>query len=249
MPDLACNLVEVRALEERAFNAWMPLETMLVGGWVLRFADGYTKRANSINAWSPEISALDIATIAHPIYAARRLPLIFRLSPLARHDADATLAAAGYGLLDETHVLTAPISAGSLDPAVAIMASPDRNWADGFAHANRVAAPSRVTHDAMLARIRNPAVFASLVEDGRPLAWGFAVAERGMIGLFDIATSPEARRRGIGRRLVTSLLAWGRTQGASRAYLQVVASNVPALALYRQLGFVCAYKYHYRIAP
>ena len=42
--------VEIRELEQKAFQAWPALETRANFGWVQRFAGGYTKRANSINA-------------------------------------------------------------------------------------------------------------------------------------------------------------------------------------------------------
>jgi GNAT superfamily N-acetyltransferase len=47
-------------------------------------------------------------------------------------------------------------------------------------------------------------------------------------------------------RIIGALSAWAQAQGAARAYLQVVADNVPARALYAGLGFADAYAYHYR---
>ena len=47
---LAIDLATVRRLEELAFRGWPALETRDRAGWRLRFAGGYTKRANSINA-------------------------------------------------------------------------------------------------------------------------------------------------------------------------------------------------------
>ena len=38
-----------RRLEEVAMNAWPSLQQMLFDGWIVRLAQGYTKRANSVN--------------------------------------------------------------------------------------------------------------------------------------------------------------------------------------------------------
>ena len=243
-------LETIRALEERAFNAWPALETIAAEGWLCRFAGGYTKRANSVNALAPAVPVPDILRIAAPLYAARALPLVFRLSPLAGPEADAALAALGFQFLDASIVMTAPVQskmAGERD--VSIAARPQTAWSAGFAAANRVAVAHRETHDRMLAAIQCPTAFAALESEERPIAWGLGVTEHGMVGLFDIVTAPEARRQGAARSLVRALLAWGYTQDARAAYLQVVASNAPAIALYRSLGFVEAYRYHYRVRP
>ena len=45
------------------------------------------------------------------------------------------------------------------------------------------------------------------------------------------------------------LLGWAHGQGLGEAFLQVLADNHTARALYRSLGFVDAFAYHYRITP
>ena len=245
------TLDRVRALEERAFNAWPALQTVVADGWLMRFADGYTKRANSLNAWQPGCPVGTAVDVAREAYAQVNVPFVVRLSPLAEPGADDVLAARGFRKLDETMVMALPLEADrfAIDPAAIIAGQPDAAWAHGFAEANRVPERHRPTHDAMLAAIRWPAAFASLVDGERTLAYGLAVAERGKVGLFDIVAAPTARRQGAGRRLVQSLLAWGVETGCSEAYLQVVATNVPAIALYQALGFAEVYRYHYRVAP
>lgn len=37
-------------IEELALNAWPSLQTIVHHGWLLRFAEGYTKRSNSVQA-------------------------------------------------------------------------------------------------------------------------------------------------------------------------------------------------------
>lgn len=242
------DLSTVPGLEERAFNAWPALETVIMGGWLLRFADGYTKRANSVNALAPVIGVDQILAMAAPLYAARGQRLVFRLSPLAGPAADPALERLGFQRLDETIVMTAALDGDAPpDPEVAIERRLQDAWSHAFAAANSVPARHRATHDRMLAGLRLPSAFASLRRDGRQVCWGLGVVERGMIGLFDIVTAADVRRQGAARRLVVALMAWGRSQGATSAYLQVVAGNSAAILLYESLGFREAYRYHYRI--
>lgn len=48
------------------------------------------------------------------------------------------------------------------------------------------------------------------------------------------------RRQGIGAALIGACMAWAASAGASAIRLEVRASNLAALALYRRLGFVTA---------
>jgi len=56
----------------------------------------------------------------------------------------------------------------------------------------------------------------------------------------NLAVDPHWRRRGIARTLLDAVLERGRVRGARRAFLEVRASNVEALALYRRHGFEVA---------
>ena len=53
-----------------------------------------------------------------------------------------------------------------------------------------------------------------------------------------VAVSPMHRRSGLGRALCTAVITWAWDRGARRMELEVRASSVGPLALYRDLGFV-----------
>ena len=106
----------------------------------------------------------------------------------------------------------------------------------------------------MLDALDRPHAAITLREaDGTTLGIGLAVADGAYVGLFDVRVASAARGRGLGRAVTDAMLGWARTQGTAgtpvTAYLQVSAENVPALSLYRSLGFVEAYAYHYRVGP
>lgn len=253
-PSLAgdAGLDRCRAIEERAFNAWPAFETRLADGWILRFADGYTKRANSINAWRParDIGSLVDAT-AH-LYRDRGLPVIVRLTPLAGAGSDQALAARGFRRLDETIVMTRqcrPETGLGAAAGFAVATTPTDAWLQGFATANAIAEDRRSIHDRLVRGVQGPVAFGSSSRDGRAVAWGLAAIERGMVGIFDVATDPAMRRRGVGREVVEGLLHWARDHGARTAYLQVLATNAAALSLYQSLHFQEFYRYHYRLEP
>jgi ribosomal protein S18 acetylase RimI-like enzyme len=86
-----------------------------------------------------------------------------------------------------------------------------------------------------------------LRDDRGACACSLGVLQEKHLGLFDIVVDERARRRGHGRNLVGSLLAWGKAHGADTAYLQVIANNTPARKLYEQFGFVEQYNYWYRV--
>jgi ribosomal-protein-alanine N-acetyltransferase len=64
--------------------------------------------------------------------------------------------------------------------------------------------------------------------------WRIVAAEA---ELLTIAVSPEHRRQGVGRFLLTELLAASASRGAGRMVLEVAVDNQPAIALYRAFGF------------
>ncbi|MBS0549231.1 MAG: GNAT family N-acetyltransferase [Proteobacteria bacterium] len=243
-------MLSIRILEQKAFRAWPALETRHHAGWIQRLSGGYTKRANSINALEPEAQfTSEMKNALEAPYLVAGQPPVWRLTPLAPANADADLAAAGYRRIDESLVQQAPLDGRyAMDPEVRIDAAPSPAWLAGFAELSPVAPKHRDTMARMLRSIAAPVAFASVADAEGPLAFALGVAEGEHVGLFDVLVAPRARRRGLARRLTASIGAWGRTQGATTIYLQVVATNDAALPLYASLGFETVYSYAYRVS-
>lgn len=55
--------------------------------------------------------------------------------------------------------------------------------------------------------------------------------------LISMWVAPDVRRQGIGSALVAAVFDWARTQGFSRLFLDVVETELPAVALYSRNGF------------
>ena len=65
------------------------------------------------------------------------------------------------------------------------------------------------------------------------------IDQRGHGAIQNLGVVPEARGRGVGRGLLLRALHGFRRVGLNQAYLEVTASNAPAIALYRSVGFRC----------
>jgi ribosomal protein S18 acetylase RimI-like enzyme len=241
----------VLGLECRLINAWPSFEYLAFEGWILRLAKGYSKRANSA---SPLVqgAALDDALVdcMETQFLSDNIRPTFRLTSLEAPETDQVLASRGYRLIEPTEVLVNRISEEcTSDPAVILEPDVTTRWVRETAQSyGGEKADDRILVE-IVSRIRQKAAFATLDLDGRHVAWGLGVVERGYVGLYDIVVSPELRGIGLGRRVLTSLMAWGRDEGAHTAYLQVREDNEVARSLYESLGFEVAYRYRHRVMP
>ncbi|MFQ5407290.1 MAG: GNAT family N-acetyltransferase [Anaerolineales bacterium] len=240
-----------RQIEDCALRSWPALEQADFDGWLLRFANGYTKRANSVNPlYTSTLPVTEKIKVCEQRYAERGLAPIFRLTPFASPpDLDAALAARGYEVLDRTLVMHRELSPepGALKTSGLLHCDDLGVWLDHFYTLSASSPVRRGRHLDILNSIDAPMFAALLFAGGQPIVAGLAVLDDAFVGLFDLVTAESFRRRGFGTRLVGALLDWGREHGAQHAYLQVVQANHSAQGLYSKLGFREAYRYWYRV--
>jgi ribosomal protein S18 acetylase RimI-like enzyme len=240
-----------RRVEEASLNAWPATRQLVLDGWIVRLAQGFTKRANSVIPLYPSRrDAAEKVRFCENLYARERLKTIFRITSIDDHaDLDGYLAARGYRHQDPTEVLVAVLD----DPPAGMTREPLQQfplqaWLDTYARLTGLPAEAQPLHGAILRAIPLPCCHAAVGSRDDPMSCGLAVLEQDLVGLFDIVTRADVRRAGHGEKIVTGLMEWGRARGARVAYLQMAADNAPAAALYRKLGFQPVYRYWYRVS-
>jgi len=244
-PDLASRIERTHA------ETWPAIETWEYDGWQLRFARGYTKRANSITTTERGARPLETKIVAcEAAFEARHVAPVFRLPSTSQiAEIDRALTDLGYGKLDKTSIRVASLEE-PLPPRgdeINVARSLTEEWLLHQAGWNRLDDDQRGAFAAIAGGIRRPAAFALLWSGAVAVAAGLAVRQGELLCLHSIITAPTQRGRGFGRAVTRGLMRWGQTHGATLAWLQVVKTNASALRLYNKLGFGREiYRYHYR---
>ncbi|HEX3304121.1 MAG TPA: GNAT family N-acetyltransferase [Thermomicrobiales bacterium] len=236
---------DLSTLERVALRACPAAVECWLGQWLLRFGGGYTKRANSayVMGIEPDLDSSVRIEAAAAMMREQDLPLIIRESSLAVDPRiSEALRQRGFHRIDETIVMTAALP----DPSGPEPEQVDLDtWLALYQRFEGGTRGSTAQYRTLLTRIEQPTCYGVLRSAGEPVTIGQAVADGDWVGLYAIATDPARRRQGYGRSVVQRLLAWGSAQGATRSYLQVIATNTPAVSLYEQLGYVESYRYWY----
>jgi N-acetylglutamate synthase len=254
---------DVLALEEVAALGWPAPHTRRLGGWLLRAAEGWTGRANSVLPLGDPGRPLDAALAeVRSWYAGHGLPARVAVPVPGREALDAALAARGWSAHSPVRVLTADVGVTlrSLPerrdlPPVEIEPAPADDWVAAYHYRGDSGLPP--VGRAILTGSERPGF--AVVRSGRPggpggsaspaLAIGRASLDRGWVGVTAVEVDPAHRRRGLASQVMRALLGWAADAGVRDAYLQVADENAAALALYDRLGFAPHHRYHYRLAP
>jgi hypothetical protein len=237
-------------IEELTMNALPSLQTILLDGWVIRMANGYTKRANSVNPiYSYENNLDEKIKYCENIFRNNNLPVIFKIIECDEYKIlDKKLEEINYDKIDLTSVqICDDLKNINISKNVVVNNSFNDNWKDCFFNCSNINEKNtKETIDNMLKNIRHKIICAYIKESDTFIGCGFGVIENGFIGLFDILVKEEYRGKGFGNDIVKTILAKGKDTGANKAHLSVVYNNTIAKNLYEKIGFKEIYKYWYR---
>jgi GNAT superfamily N-acetyltransferase len=241
----------VTNIEEHSLNAWTSLQTVLYDGWIIRFANGYTKRANSVNPLYPSsINVADKLQFCENIYRERNLPVVFKITPsVYPSNLDRVLDERKYQKDSLTSVQTIDLETINfqLSSDIDIQVNLQNEWLESFCNMSSITETQKDVLQKILLNIVPSHCFVSIKYNNRIIACGLGVLQSGYIGLFDIVTDQDFRNQGYGDKIVKGILTWGKNRGAKNAYLQVMLNNASALYLYSKIGFTEQYQYWYRV--
>lgn len=240
----------VRRLEAVGFRAWPAASTRYDGSWQIRITPGHpSRRLNCVVPLDPS----DIKDIGdrladaeqHFIAAGSRLTV--RQSPLCPPILADWLGAHDYQPKARTFVMVADLNSLDLGDGMDLLPTHDMpRFVDACLAIDTARDTSHPVLTSILSSIKPPTGLF-LIEDEvtGPKAVTLCVHDNDMAGISQVVVAADARRQGIGRQIVSASLRWARLRGARQAWLQVMAENQPAIALYQAMGFTVSYDYCY----
>ncbi len=242
---------QIRMYEELSINAHPSLKTNFHDGWMLRFSNGYTNRANSVNMlYSSELPIVGKIEECENRYKSSHLPCVFKVvEQLTDASLDEILESRGYKVVTPTISMSMNLTDKAYEQTNAIILdAPSEEWFDTYIRLEKMSDETKiVTMKEMIHSIVNKSLYCLIKEEDRNVACASAVIENGYMALLNVIVDEQYRGKGYGRQLCLALLEGAKKVGAHTAYLQVVDANQVAVNLYTSLGYRKDYSYYYRV--
>mgnify|MGYP002536777408 CR=1 FL=1 len=267
------NEAYMKLIEEISLNAWPSHKIELYDGWLIRFSHNYTYRTNSVEqVGASSIPVEEKIAYCEDMYSNFHTPANFKINPLLDPSFDRLLGEKGYDIRHTTEVMTMPMD--RFRPYQAVSAEyeyygrnsglpsfieyPDNTivqmrdritdeWINSLFRLNGTTNPTlRRIVPSMFKAIPKETIVAFIEIDGRTVASGLGILDRGHIGLYAIYVDASCRHKNFARAICSAILSEAEKKGARHAYLQVVQGNAGARHLYETLGYQKFYTYWFR---
>ncbi|NVM37034.1 MAG: GNAT family N-acetyltransferase [Candidatus Lokiarchaeota archaeon] len=252
------KIKEFKKLQEILMNSWPAQHYYFLNGWVLRFTEGVTSRANSVFPinYTGDLNNVDRdIKFVEKAYQTYNLPTIFTIPEYFEpYGLDVKLLEHGYhqaGCITYTMI-------------VSIQELRNKNINDEYSfifYSERVnklstflAKYSKRNHHAQ--NVLEALAYRIIIPQKR-----FIVAEyeskivgtlmgildpHGFLYIADLLVDPEVRQQKIATSMFFKIInEWGIPNGVKTIWLQVEIENKEAMDLYTKLGFNKAYSYYY----
>lgn len=242
---------QILKFEEMCLNGHVALNTLLYDGWILKFSEGYTGRANSVSLLYPSSKPIsEKVSYCEDVYKKQGIPCQFKLT---EQDTEVNnfLTGLDYKPLNQTDLMVCDLENKSFaadkdNSNEYIFSSTPDEWLPIFYKVHEI----NDSHDQdvyrrMIAKVLVDTIYCTLMLDGKPAACSSAAIDNGYMLLQNVVVSTELRGKGLGQKVCSAILEKACEAGAHHSYLQVLQSNDSAVHIYKKLGFEKLYSYWY----
>ena len=242
---------QILMFEEMCLNGHVALNTLLYDGWILKFSEGYTGRANSVSVLYPSSKSIpEKVSFCEQAYKNQGLPCQFKLT---ENDSKLNdyLVNRGYEPVTPSDLMVCDLETFSYpsdnDSAIKyIFSSTPDEWLPIFYKVHEINdLHDQDVYKRMIAKVLVDTIYCTLMFNGEPAACSSAAIENGYMLLQNVIVDKQIRGKGFGKKVCTALLAKAKENGAHHSFLQVVQTNTTAVNLYKKLGFEKLYSYWY----
>lgn len=252
------NIKDFKKLQEILMNSWPAQHYYFLNGWVLRFTEGVTSRANSvfpINYTGDLYNLERDIKLVEKAYQSYNLPTIFTIPEYFEPTSlDTKLLEYGYhqaGCI--THTMIASIQElrnEIINDRISYIFYSERvnkfsNFLAEYSKRNQHAQNVLKT---LTNRILIPQKCFIVAEyEKRVVGTLMGILDpHGFLYIADVLVDPDVRRQKIATSLFFEIInKWGMPNGVKTIWLQVEIENKEAMDLYKKLGFKKAYSYYY----
>lgn len=242
--------MNIKSIEYMLMRSFPALKQEVYDGWILRYSNGYTKRANSISPYYESFFELEEKFEYCENYFRRKgLEVTYKLLEDNNClEIDRELEKRGYERGEEVSVQEASLEGVKFVMTDLHMESEfSEYWFEFFVRERNLNELEADTLREILKKNDDKNFYVFKKDEDRIIAGGLGVIEEDRLGIYNIYVCPTARGKGYGKEVVKRIMVEGRRRNIDYAYLQVEKTNLNAINLYSKLGFKEIYKYWYRI--
>lgn len=166
--------------EKASLKSWPALKQEMTNGWISRYAEGYTKRANSVTVLKPNKGLLEPqVTQCEWSYNRAGLPYIFRLLSFNDNsEIEAILDARGYSDGDHSLVLSQRMERNKFPP-VELDPVPVDKWIKHYCELSGTDRETHSTHVRMINNIDAAYTLSILQNNGHIMSCGLGAISDG----------------------------------------------------------------------
>jgi len=238
--------LRVLELDQICNLTWPATEELENSGWLMRAANGVTNRANSVLPLEAnlEVGALTDfdkkLAVAQEFYEARNLPTIFQVAlPTWQVLSDKLRSIGAVETLCGNTMVADITSSSQIVPAeFEIMQSnqPNDEW---------LAVQPAPGIEKIMSGCA--ATYLTVVKSGQAIATCRFALANDWSSITRVYVHQDFRGQGLGKTIVAAALEASFEQGATKAVLQVDASNAIAIGVYESLGFNFHHEYSFLV--